>query len=198
VLYLRAADGHLFGGAADEGVRRQAAQAVQAAISSIDTGGGAYIAGSVDTGGGDFVGRDKILHGDEVHGDKIAGDKISVGNISGGAGIAIGRGASATVNQGLGGAEIAALFENVYKAIQARPADADLDKDELTGTVKKIQAEAAKGEQANPNKVERWLTNLADLAPDIRNVTVAALINPVAGIATAIRAIARKFGAGAG
>ena len=29
----------------------------------IDTGGGAYVGGSVDTGGGDFVGRDRISHG---------------------------------------------------------------------------------------------------------------------------------------
>ncbi len=39
----------------------------------------------VNTGGGDFVGRDKIVHGDEVHGDKVTGDKvggdkITVGN----------------------------------------------------------------------------------------------------------------------
>jgi hypothetical protein len=30
----------------------------------IQTGGGAYIGGSISTGGGDFIGRDKIVHGD--------------------------------------------------------------------------------------------------------------------------------------
>ncbi len=42
----------------------------------IDTGGGAYIGGDVNTSGGDFVGRDKVVHGDEVHGHKIMGDKV--------------------------------------------------------------------------------------------------------------------------
>lgn len=37
----------------------------------INTGGGAYIGGSVHTGGGDFSGRDKIIHGDEMRGNEI-------------------------------------------------------------------------------------------------------------------------------
>jgi hypothetical protein len=44
---------------------------------AIDTGGGAYIGGSVNTSGGDFIGRDRIVHGDEVRGDKVSGDYIS-------------------------------------------------------------------------------------------------------------------------
>lgn len=44
--------------------------------------------------GGDYVG------GDKVKGDKVSGDKTSVGDISGSSGIAIGRGASSTVNTG--------------------------------------------------------------------------------------------------
>ena len=42
----------------------------------VNTGGGAYIGGNVKTGG-DFVGRDKITHGDTVHGDKVGGDKYT-------------------------------------------------------------------------------------------------------------------------
>jgi len=34
----------------------------------INTGGGAYICGSVNTLGGDFVGRDKIVRGGQTHG----------------------------------------------------------------------------------------------------------------------------------
>jgi len=163
----------------------------------IDTGGGVYVEGGVDTGGGDFIGRDKVVHGDEVHGDKvmgdkIGGDKITVGDISGSTGIAIGRGARATVSQGLGGDEIARLFEAVYRRIEARPEDPNVDKEELTDTVQKIQQEVAKGEGANPNKVERWLRTLASMASDIFDVTVACLTSPVAGIATVIRKVAEK------
>ena len=41
---------------------------------SIHTGGGAYIGGGVQVTGGDFVGRDKIVHGDEVRGDRVERD----------------------------------------------------------------------------------------------------------------------------
>lgn len=44
---------------------------------AINTRGAAYIGGNVSTGGGDFVGRDKVVHGDEVRGDKITGDTAS-------------------------------------------------------------------------------------------------------------------------
>lgn len=166
-------------------------------VRKIDTGGGAYIGGSVATGGGDFIGRDKIVHGDEVHGDKVMGDKVSgdkitVGDISGSAGIAIGRGAQATVTQGLGSEDIAKLFAEIYQQIEARPEDPDVDKEELTETVQKVQEEVAKGEEANPKKVERWLRTLAGMADDIFEVTVACLTSPAAGIAAVIRKVAEK------
>lgn len=48
----------------------------------IDTGGAAYIGGNVRAGG-DFIGRDKIVHGDEVKGDKVLGDKVLGDKIQG-------------------------------------------------------------------------------------------------------------------
>lgn len=164
---------------------------VQGEKREVHTEGGAYVGGNVTTSGGDFVGRDKITHGDEVHGDKVGGDKITAGDVSG-TGIAIGRGAQASVTQGLGGDELARLFAAVYQQIEARPEAPDVDKEELTDTVQKIQAEVAKGEQANANKVERWLKTLAMMADDIFEVTVACLTNPVVGVATVIRKIADK------
>jgi hypothetical protein len=59
--------------------------------------------GGIDFGSGDVhiegpvAGRDIGHVGDVVSGDKVGGDKISVGNISGSSGIAIGRGATASV-----------------------------------------------------------------------------------------------------
>ena len=52
--------------------------------------------------------------------------------------------------------------------------------------------EAAKDEEANPNKVERWLHNLAAMAPDIVEVVVGCLTHPAAGVGTVIRKIAEK------
>ena len=149
----------------------------------IDTGGGAYVGGKVEVHDGDFVGRDKVIHGDEIKIGDVTGDNVA---------IAAGREAQAEVTQGVGGEDLAALFAQVYRQIEARPEDPDVGKDELTETVQKIEKEAAQGEKANPHKVERWLRFLGEMAPDILDVTTACLINPVAGVATVIRKIAEK------
>jgi len=49
-------------------------------VERVKTGGGAVVFGSVHTGGGDFVGRDKIIQGDEVSGDKVMGNKFVYGD----------------------------------------------------------------------------------------------------------------------
>ena len=170
-------------------------EAAARVVPRIDTGGGAYIGGDV-TAGRDFVGGDKIVGGDEVHGDKVGGDKVggdkpALGDISG-AGVAVGRGAQAAVTHGLGGDEIGQLFGAVYRQIETRPPDPDVDKGELAETVQKIQGEAARGDEANPNKVERWLRTLSLMAPDIFEVTVACLTSPAAGVAAVIRNVAQK------
>jgi hypothetical protein len=87
------------------------------------SGSGAAIGGSVTgdivggdkhttTVSGDWVGGDKFtgdkVAGDKVFGNKTVGDSISVGNISGSSGVAIGRGASASVTHGAGSGGAAA------------------------------------------------------------------------------------------
>jgi hypothetical protein len=141
-----------------------------APATSIDTGGGAYVGGGVHTRGGPFVGRDQIVHGDQVYGDKVGGDKIT----------------------GLGGDEIARLFAVVYRRIEARPEDPDVDKDEIAGTVQQIEREVSKGEDANPRKLERWIRHLALMSSDIFDVVVACLSSPVAGVTTVVRKVIDK------
>ena len=121
-----------------------------------------------------------------------SGDQISVGNISHSTGIAIGRDARAEVTQGLSGEDLSALFASIYHKIETRPTDSDVDKEEITETVQKIEEEAAKGNDANPAKIERWLHNIARMAPDILEVTIGCLTSPAVGIATAVRKIAAK------
>ncbi len=133
------------GGAAAQGT---GATAVGAGGVSV----GGSVSGSIITGddnkitqiGGDMV------KGDKVGGDKVGGDKISVGDISGSSGVAIGRKAQAHVTQGISGAELAALFQTVYKKINTRPPDPDVEKEEIVAQVQKIEAEAAT--QAEPNE----------------------------------------------
>lgn len=131
-------------------------------------------------------------YGDVVEGDVVEGDQIQVGDISNSSAVAIGRGAQASVSQGLGGDDLVKLFAPIYQQIEARPEDPDVDKAELKETVQKIQKETAKGDAGNPNKVERWLKTVALMADDILGVTVTSLTNPAAGVAAVIRKIAQK------
>lgn len=62
------------------------------------------------------------------------------------------------------------LFELLEEKIKARPEDPHVDKEEIQEQVNQIKAEAAKGEKANANKLERWTRNLYSMAPDIADV----------------------------
>ncbi|HEX7973556.1 MAG TPA: zinc ribbon domain-containing protein [Anaerolineales bacterium] len=148
----------------------------------LQTGGGAFIGGAVDTGGGDFIGRDQAIYGSQVR----------TGDISGNKGLAIGDGAQAANTEAISAEELAKLFSAIYDRIQARPPDPNTEKPEIADTVKKIEEETGKGEQANPSRLERLLKTLALMAPDILDVTVATLTNPITGIATVIRKVAEK------
>lgn len=162
---------------------------------------------------GDYVGGDKVAgdkidasgaqgfvnrpsgpvsqhFGDTVSGDKNSGD-IAVGNVSG-SGIAIGHGAQASVRHGGDADSFAQAFDRIYAAINARPADPDVDRDEITETVRDIQQEAQKGDQANEKKLARWMNNLAGMAEDIFDITVAALSGPQAAFASVARKVAAR------
>ncbi len=157
------------------------------------TEGGVSIQGSDVRIGGDVVGGDKI-----VKGDQVGGDKIKVGDVSG-TGIAIGAKAHAEVHQsGVDAAAMAKAFKDIYDQIDARKPDSTFEKDEIVAPVKKVEEEVAKGEEANPKRVEQFLKNLASMAPDIFDVTVKTLISPAAGITEVIRKVAEKAKAESG
>lgn len=120
-----------------------------------------------------------------------AGDTIQVGNVTE-SNVAIGRGAQVIVSESPSDALLENLFERVFERIEARPDDLDVDKKEIAVAVENIQAEASKGEDANPRKVERWLKMLAVIAPDILDVVLAALLSPTAAIAAVVRKVAER------
>ncbi len=88
--------------------------------------------------------------------------------------------------------QLAEQFQQIRQQIAARPEDPKVDKEEIQDTVKRIEAEAAKGEAANADKVERWLMNLGAMADDIFQVVAATLASPALGIAKTIQLIARR------
>ena len=165
------------------------------------SGGGAIAQGSGATAvgkrginvGGNVSGN--IVTGDrntvtDVGGDLVHGDKIDVGDISDSSNIAIGRKAQA--QEGLSGAELAAIFQKVYEQIEARPPDPDVDIEEIKATVEQIEEETAGPEAANEKRLERWLGNLARMAPDIIEVMAASLAGPVAGGAMVLKKIINR------
>ena len=84
------------------------------------------------------------------------------------------------------------LFELLEEKIKVRPEDPNVDKQEIREQVNQIKAEAAKGETANPNKLERWIRNLAGMAPDIVDVMAASLGGPISGFTAVLQKIAAR------
>jgi len=183
VLFMRAEDGVIFG-QEDSMSNQQNAKQEQPARGGINISGNAKI-----HVGGDIVNGDKNVQGDEIH----AGGAVNVVNIGAGAQVGqVAAGNNITQTQGASAQDLAALFSAIYKQIDALPNNPNVERGEIRDTVKYIENETAKGENANPNKVERWLTTLKTMAPDILDVTAAALLNPLAGVSAAIKKIAAK------
>jgi hypothetical protein len=84
------------------------------------------------------------------------------------------------------------LFELLEERINARPEDPNADKQEIQEQVNQIKVEAAKREQANPKKLERWIKNLAGMAPDIVDVMAASLGGPLSGLTAVIQKTAAR------
>ena len=82
------------------------------------------------------------------------------------------------------------LFKRIHKEVRARPKDPKLE-----AQVKKIEAEAAKGEEADQSKLERWIRTLAKMAPDIVEVMAASLAGPVAGFSVVFKKIVERANA---
>jgi hypothetical protein len=123
---------------------------------------------------------------------QIGGDQnVIQGSISGGV-IVQGRGANVAVQQssGINEEQLSLVFEKMYQAIQSRPDDPNIDKEELSETVQRIEQEVKKGDQANDSKLKRWMESLNKMAPDIVDVILASLGGPVSGMTAVLKKVA--------
>lgn len=140
------------------------------------------VSGKSVSQGGFVAGGDQEVHG----------DVISVSNVSDSA-VAAGRGASATIQKA---AKDIHDFEEwrayVEAKIEATPRLSREDKNDLKDQVAKIEEEASKDREADVDRLERLINVLAVMAPDIFDVAVATLANPLAGIGLAIKKIGEK------
>lgn len=175
VLYMRAADGTLFAGAGSAAQRDQARSATEQAIER-------WL---------ERVGAGDRVFGDTIGGDKIGGDTITIGDIRDSSGIAIGRGASAAIGEAT---PFATLFHELRTQIDALPEDPAADRAELHAFVQRIEHELANGPAANPSKIERWLSSLAEIAPPLARTLARALRSAPAPLSAEIQRIAAQFG----
>ncbi len=119
----------------------------------------------------------------------------NLSNISGNVNIA---GGNVTTHHttGLSAAEIKQLFDQLYTKIDARPDTPLTDKEDLKAEVKEIQATVTEAAKENKKVDEGFLArrfrNIARMAPDILEVIVATLANPLAGLGIAVKKIAEQ------
>jgi hypothetical protein len=133
----------------------------------VNTDGGAYVGGSVKAGG-DFVGRDRIVNGDQ----------ISTRGISG-AGHAIGRGAQSNINQGISSHDLEPLFAPLL-AVVARQTITDKQAAAVQ-QVQELRAEVAKGEQADDSRIGKLIDNLVGMVPGAVESVASLFSTPIVG-----------------
>ena len=124
---------------------------------------------------------------------------IKVGNISGVSGNVNIAGGNITTHHtvnGLSAADIKQLFDGLYKSIDANANVSPTDKEDLKAEVEEIQSTVTEAVQKNEKIDESFLArrfrSIAKMAPDILDVVVATLGNPLAGLGVAVKKIADK------
>jgi hypothetical protein len=124
---------------------------------------------------------------------------IKVGNISAAGGEVNIAGGDISVQKGAGGlsaGEIQQLFNTIHAAIDARPATPPADKADLKAEVQELQTAvsqaAAKQQPVDEGFLARRFRSIARIAPDILDVAVSTLANPLAGLGVAAHKIAEK------
>ena len=119
-----------------------------------------------------------------------------ISDVSGNVNIAGGNITTHQTTAGLSAAEIKGLFEQLYTAIEANVKTSLANKEDLKAEVEEIQSAVTEAVQKNEKVEESFLSrrfrNIARVAPDVLDVIVATLGNPLAGLGVAVKKIAEK------
>jgi hypothetical protein len=133
--------------------------------------------------------------------NRNAGKQVTVktGNISNNSGQVNVAAGNITVHQAgtnLDGQEIRKLFNELYAAIETRPNTPLKDKEGLKAEVEEIQDSVIEAieqkQEVNEGFFLRRFRNIARMAPDMLDVVVATIGNPLAGLGVAAKKIAEK------
>jgi len=124
--------------------------------------------------------------------DSVGRDRI----VTGGAGSVI-IGGNATNNTIItGNNNVASVvrnaFQPIYRAVEESRMPAT-EKQDITAEVQELEAEVTKGEDANEGFLARRLRNIQRMSPDILDVALTTLGNPVAGLSMVAKKVAEKM-----
>ncbi|MBN2171594.1 MAG: hypothetical protein JW819_09785, partial [Candidatus Krumholzibacteriota bacterium] len=142
----------------------------------IHTGGAPYFAGGIKVKG-DYVQRDKI----EIHAGE--GSAVTLGDHS----------PATVIRQEADPEAVARAFATLYAAVEARPDTPAADKADLRSDLKEIEAEVAKGESADESFLARRLRNVRRMAPDILEVALTTMLNPLSGLGKVAERVAARM-----
>ena len=119
-------------------------------------------------------------------------ESITIGDISGGTGFAIGRGAQTVVTQHSNeeNDQILKIFITLKQMVSTINDEAN--KRVAESAIETLEAEARKGEQADESTVRKWMNFLAETAPDAWDVAIDFFINPIRGVGTVFKKIAER------
>jgi len=137
---------------------------------TINTGGGAYVGGSV-TAGGDFVGRDKTT---------ITGDGNVIGNNNC---------VSVTKSSGVSGDVVAQLFAQALALARQQP---EAVREDVESAVETAQEETGAGEDADKRLLSKALDVLLEKGPDILELVLSAILNPAAAAGKGAKMLANQ------
>jgi DNA topoisomerase VI subunit B len=84
-------------------------------------------------------------------------------------------------------------FAPVYHALKENATIPPKAKKAVEQSVRQIEMEVKKGEAAQVSFIQQRLENIEKMAPDIADVVIATLQNPVAGISTAVKKVLDKM-----
>jgi hypothetical protein len=124
---------------------------------------------------------------------------VSIGDISdisGNVNVAGGNISTHQTTTGLSAADIKQLFDGLYQNIDSRAELPKANKEDIKAEVQEIQSTVTQAAQKNEKIDEGFLSrrfrNIARMAPDVLDVVVATLGNPLAGLGVAAKKIAEK------
>lgn len=89
-------------------------------------------------------------------------------------------------------AQIAPLFKIIFEAVESQPNLTPSEKEDVKAELQEVQT-ALEEPQPDETFIARRLRNIKRMAPEIVEVAVATLTNPVGGVAEVIKRIAAKM-----